>query len=184
VILLTTSRRPTNRMRTLCHDLARSIPKVVRINRGKLNLDGIAEKALEFNADRVIIVDRWKGGPGKIKLFQAGPEGLILVPPLIFVGGIRLQRELEGVRAKPVRSLTITTPHEKSPQVAKIAGSLSRFLNVPASTMDVAASRYGAAIHVSSGASDQIQITFMLLPQAMEIGPRITISHVVWEAQK
>ena len=184
MILLTTSRRPTNRMRTLCHDLARSIPNVVRINRGKLNLDGIAEKALEFNADRVIIVDRWKGGPGKIKLFQAGPEGLILVPPLIFVGGIRLQRELEGVRAKPVRSLTITTSHEKSPQVAKIAESLSGFLNVPASTMDVAASRYEAAMHVSSGASAQIQITFMLLPQAMEIGPRITVSRVVWEVQK
>jgi rRNA maturation protein Rpf1 len=171
-------------VRTLCHDLAQSIPNIVRINRGKLNLDGIAEKALEFNADRVIIVDRWKGGPGKIKLFQAGPEGLVLVPPLIFVRGIRLQRELKGVRTKPVRSLTITTSHEKSPQVAKIAESLSRFLNVPASTTDAAASRYEAAMHVSSRASAQIQITFMLLPQAMEIGPRITVSHVVWEVQK
>jgi len=182
VILLTTSRRPTNRMRTLCHDLARSIPNVVRINRGKLNLDGIAEKALEFNADRVIIVDRWKGGPGEIKLFQVAPEGLILVPPLIFVRGIQLQRELQGVRVKPVRSLTLTTSHEKSPQVAKVAESLSRFLNVPTIPTDVEASRYEAAMHVSSGASAQIQITFMLLPQAMEIGPRITISHVVWEA--
>lgn len=181
MILLTTSRRPTNRMRTLCHDLARSIPNVVRINRGKLNLYGIAEKAFEFDADRVIIVDRWKGGPGKIKLFQAGPEGLIFVPPLIFVRGIRLQRELEGARAEPVRSLTITTSLEKSPQVAKIAESLSRFLNVPPSRMDVAASRYEAAMQVSSRASAQIRITFMLLPQAVEIGPRITISHLVWE---
>ena len=181
MILLTTSRRPTHRMRTLCHDLARSIPNLVRINRGKLNLDGIAERALEFNADRVIIVDRWRGGPGKIKLFQAGPQGLKLVPPLIFVGDIRLQRELEGVRVKPVRSLTITTSHEKSPQVAKIAESFSRFLNVPASTTDAAASRCKAAMHVSSGASAQIQITFMLLPEAMEIGPRITVSHLLWE---
>lgn len=181
MILLTTSRRPTNRMRTLCHDLARSIPNVVRINRGKLNLDGIAEKAFELDADRVIIVDRWKGGPGKIKLFQAGPEGLILVPPIIFVRSIRLQRELEGARAKPVRSLTITTSFEKSPQVAKIAESLSRFLNVPPSRIDVAATRYEAAMQVSSGASAQIRITFMLLPQAVEMGPRITISHLVWE---
>jgi len=184
VILLTTSRRPTNRMRTLCHDLARSIPNIVRINRGKLNLDGIAEKALEFKADRVIIVDRWKGGPGEIKLFQVGPEGVILVPPLIFVRSIQLQKELEGVRSKPVRSLTIIASHEKSPHVAKIAESLSSFLNVPTTTTDVEASRYEAAMRVSSGASVQIQITFMLLPQAIEIGPRITISHVVWEAQK
>lgn len=56
MILLTTSRRPTKRIRKFCHDVERSIPDVIRINRGKLNLDGIAEKALELNADRVIII--------------------------------------------------------------------------------------------------------------------------------
>ena len=182
MILLTTSRRPTNRMRTLCHDLTRSIPNLVRINRGKLNLEGIAEKAFELNADRVILIDRWKGGLGKIKLFQAGPEGLILLPPLIFVRDILLQRELKGVRYKILHSLTITTSLENSPQVIKVAESLSSFLNVPVSTMDMAASRYDAAMHVSSGALNQIQITFMF-PQAMEIGPRITISQVVWEVR-
>jgi hypothetical protein len=60
---------------------------------------------------------------------------------------------------------------------------LSSFLNVPVSTMDMTASRYDAAMHVSSGASNQIQITFVF-PQAMEIGPRITISHVVWEVRE
>ena len=183
MILLTTSRRPTNRIRTLCHDLTRSIPNLVRINRGKLNLEGIAEKALELNADRAILLDRWKGGLGKIKLFQAGPKGLILLPPLIFVRNILLQRELKGVRCKTLHSLTITTSLENSPQVIKVAESLSSFLNVPVSTMDMTASRYDAAMHVSSGASNQIQITFVF-PQAMEIGPRITISHMVWEVRE
>lgn len=183
MILLTTSRRPTNRIRTLCHDLTRSIPTLVRINRGKLNLEGIAEKALELNADRVILIDRWKGGSGKIKLFQAGPEGLFLFPPLFFVREILLQRELKGVRCKTLHSLTITTSLENSPQEIKVAESLSSFLNVPLSTMEMAASRYDAAMHVSSEASNHIQITF-LFPQAMEIGPRITISHMVWEVRE
>ncbi|MFQ5836261.1 MAG: Brix domain containing protein, partial [Candidatus Bathyarchaeia archaeon] len=91
--LLTTSRRPTPRIRTFCRDLARSIPNVVRVNRGKLSLDGIAEKALEFNADRVVIVDRWKGGPGKIEFFKIGQEGLVPVPPIMYVASIKLQRE-------------------------------------------------------------------------------------------
>jgi len=64
-ILLTTSRRPTNRIRSFCHDFASCLPNIVRINRGKLNLDGIVEKTLEINADRVVIIDRWKGGLGK-----------------------------------------------------------------------------------------------------------------------
>ena len=184
VILLTTSRRPTTRIRTFCRDLARSIPNIVRINRGKLNLDGIAERALEFNADRVVIVDRWRSGPGKIELFQTGSEGLISVSPLMYVAGIRLQREFEGTKAKPIRSLTITTPPEKTAQVAKIAEFLSNFLNIPMSSMDEAVSGYSAAMHITVNASRRTQITFMLLPETVEVGPRVTLSHVVWETGK
>ena len=58
MILLTTSRRPTGAIRSLCRDFVNSIPDVVRVNRGKMSLDGIAEKAIEVEADRVVVVDR------------------------------------------------------------------------------------------------------------------------------
>jgi len=154
----------------------------VRINRGKLSLDGIAEKALELNADRVIVVDRWKGGPGKIELFRVEPAGLTHVPPLMNVAGIRLQREFE-TETKTVRSLAVTTAPENPPEITKIAENLSNFLNFPMSSIDGAASRFQASVHVSYNASGRIQITFLLLPQMVEIGPRITISSVVWENQ-
>jgi len=182
VILLTTSRRPTSRVRTLCHDLARSIPNVVRINRGKLSLDGIAERALELNADRVIVVDRWKGGPGKIELFRVESAGLTPVPPLMYVAGIKLQREFEA-GTKVLRSMAVTTAPENPSEVTKIAENLSNFLNFPIFSIDEAASKFQASMHVSYNASGRIQITFMLLPQMVEIGPRITISRVVWENQ-
>ncbi|MDH5712455.1 MAG: hypothetical protein OEY83_00755 [Candidatus Bathyarchaeota archaeon] len=184
MILLTTSRRPTRRIRTFCRDLTCSIPNVVRINRGKLSLEGIAERALEFNADRVIIVDRWMGGPGKIVLFQTGPEGLIPVSPLMYIAGIRLQREFEGTKTKPIQSLTITTPPEKTTQVAKIAEFLANFLNISMSSMNEAVSGYPAAMHISLNASRRIQITFMLLPEIVEAGPSVTLSHVLWENGK
>jgi rRNA maturation protein Rpf1 len=81
VILLTTSWRPTRRIRTFCRDLGRLIVNVVRINHGKSCLDRIAKRASKRHADRVIIVDRWSGGPGKIELFWTEPEGPILVSP-------------------------------------------------------------------------------------------------------
>jgi len=183
VILLTTSRRPTQLIRTLCRDLARSIPNVVRINRGKLSLDGIAEKALEFNANRVIVIERWNGRPAKIELFYMGPAGLTPVPPLIYVASIRFQREFEA-KIKPVESLTITTPTEKSPDALKIAESLSSFLKIPLLSMKGAASKHQVSMHVSSDASQRTQITFMLFPKTVEVGPRITVSHVVWETPK
>jgi len=183
VILLTTSRRPTTRIRTFCRDLARFIPNVVRINRGKLNLDGIAERALEFKADRVVVVDRWNGGPGKIELFQVGAEGLICVPPRMYIAGVRLQREFD-VKTKSIQSLTITTSPEKNPQVAKVSELLSSFLSIPMSSMDEAISVYSAAMYISLNASRHIQVTFMLLPETVEVGPRFTLSHVVWETEK
>jgi len=183
VILLTTSRRPTQLIRTFCRDLARSIPDVVRINRGKLSLDGVAEKALEFEADRVIIIDRWNGRPAKIELFVTGPAGLTPVPPLIYAASIGLQREFEA-KIKSFKSLSITTSTESTAEVLKIAESLSNFLKIPLLSMEDAASKHQGSMHVSSNASQRTQITFVLLPKKIEVGPRITVSHVGWETPK
>jgi len=104
VIIITTSRRPTRRIRTFCNDLARCIPNSMRINRGKLSREGLAEKAYELEADRVIIVDRWKGGPGKIELFNVR-EALVGVPPLIYIRGIKLQREMGFPKSRRFSSM-------------------------------------------------------------------------------
>jgi U3 small nucleolar ribonucleoprotein protein IMP4 len=185
VLLLTTSRRPTPKIRTFCRDLARSIPNVVRVNRGKLSLDGIVEKTLELNANQVIIVDRWKDGPGKIEFFKVGQEGLVPVPPIMYVSRIKLRREFDKVKTKPVRSLTITTSSENSNEILRIARSLSNFLNVPLSQMDKTVSKFKISMHISTNDLHRTQVTFMLcLPENVEIGPRITLSHVAWEIKK
>jgi rRNA maturation protein Rpf1 len=143
----------------------------------------VAERALELNADRVVVIDRWKGGPGTIKLFRVKPTGLTPVPPLMYVAGIKLQREIEA-ETKAVRSLVVTTAPESSSEVTRIAENLSNFLNFPLASIDEASSKYQASMHVSRDALGRIQVTFMLLPQMVEIGPRITMSHVMWENQK
>ncbi|NIR87874.1 hypothetical protein GWO13_10110, partial [Candidatus Bathyarchaeota archaeon] len=102
-------------------------------------------------------------GPGKIELFKVGPEGLISVSPLMYISGIRLQREFEGTKTKPISSLTITTPTDKVTEVTKIAELLSEFLNVSMSLINEAVSRYPAAMHISLNASRHTQITFILL---------------------
>lgn len=181
MILLTTSRRPTRGIRTFCHDLTRSIPDIVRISRGKLSITEVAEKALENNADKVIIVDRWKSGPGKLRFFNVNSTGLNAVPPLIYVSGIRLQKTFRKAKAKPVRSLAVTLSSEKANQTSKIAGFLSDFLHVPMLSIEEASVNYQAVMLVSFDSAQRIQITFFLLPEKVEIGPRITVSHVIWE---
>ena len=178
-ILLTTSRRPTNRIRSFCRELAGSLPDIVRINRGKLNLDGILEKTLEVDADRVVIVDRWKGGPGKIQLFLVKETSLESIPPIIYIQGIKLRREFE-IKTKPTRSFVITTPPKSSFHIEKIAGFLTHFFNIPVLSVKQTVSRYSTSMHVSTDTSGRIVITFVLLPEFREVGPRISAAKVTY----
>lgn len=180
-ILLTTSRNPTSRIRTFCNDLTRVIPNIVRLNRGKMNIGEVAEKALEYGADRVFIVDRWQGGPGKIEFFHVGTWGLVPVPPILYVAGIRLQREFAPVKLKPAHSLAITQSVKNSKE---IADSLSEFFSVPVLLEKEALPQYQVAMYISHDATKRVQITFMLLPRKVEIGPRITMRRVEWKPTK
>lgn len=161
-----------------CHDFALSVPNIIRINRGKLNLDGITEKAFELDANRIVIIDRWKAGPGKVKLFRIEQNGLISSLPLMYVSGFRLRREFEA-NTKHLRSLVVTTAPENHTEIVKIAELLSGFFNLPKLPMDEAVAKYQASMHLSLDASRHTQITFMFLPQMVEIGPRITLAKMI-----
>jgi len=175
-ILLTTSRNPTPRIRILCKDLARVVPDIVRVNRGKMSVDEVAEKAIEQGANHVVIVDRWQGGPGKIEFYRIGSEGLVLIPPILHVAGIRLRRELTPTKMKPVRSLVITQSDGGSNEIAE---SLSKFLNIPVVFENEELPNHQTAMNIAQDAAGQSQITFILLPQKVEIGPRITLRRAV-----
>jgi len=176
-ILLTTSRRPTSRIRSFCHDLVGCLSNIVRVNRGKLNIDGITEKALEIGADRIVIVDRWKGGLGKIQFFLVKETNLTPVPPSIYIKSIKLRREF-ATKTKSIQSFVVTTSSERSPRNKKVAESLAHFFNIPMLSVDQDVSRYSASMHVSTNTSSLTMITFVLLPEFVEIGPRISVAKV------
>jgi len=180
LMLLTTSRRPTARMRAFCRDLENSLPDVTRVNRGKMSLDGVAEKAIELEADRVIVVDRWYGGLGKINLFKLTSTGLKAVPPLMLIDKLHLRRELnEGRRG--AQSSVITLQPEDSVDLKRIAGHLSKYFGLPVLPLYKASQNHRASMHFSFDSSMHVQITFMLLAQMIEIGPRVVISKLIWE---
>jgi len=98
----------------------------------------------------------------------------------MYLAGVKLQREFE-TKIKHVRSLVVTTELEAPPETVRIAERLSDFFNLPRLSMDEATKKHQASMHVSLNDSCRNQITFMLLPQMVEIGPRITLSRLVWE---
>jgi rRNA maturation protein Rpf1 len=143
-----------------------------------MSLDGIAEKAIMSEADRVIVVDRWRGGPGKISLFQISSAGLEPFPPVMLMSGIRLRRELK--EGKRVCSSVITVEPETSPDLERIAENLSKYFGLPLLPLDEAVDGHRASMHFSFDSLRRIQITFMLLSRMVEIGPRVTLSKLIW----
>jgi U3 small nucleolar ribonucleoprotein protein IMP4 len=182
MILLTTSRRPTGKIRTFCRDLANSIPDIIRVNRGKMSLDGVAEKAIEVNADHVIIVDRHHSTSGTINLFQVLSNGLKPVPPVILLSGICLQRELKEGTKRQCSSVITIKPKDLA-ELKQFAWQMSRFLGLPILSMDKAIENHRVSMHFLLDFSRRLQVTFMILNRMVEIGPRLTLSRLVWEVR-
>jgi U3 small nucleolar ribonucleoprotein protein IMP4 len=181
LILLTTSRRPTKGIRTFCKDLSHTIPNILRINRGKLSLEGLAAKALELGAKKVIIVDRWKGGPGKIELYRL--EGnLQPLPPLIYLRGVKLRREFQMMpRGRRIKSTAIMTSPKPSQEVSRLEKALSDFLELPIISSEDEFRNYNAIMQITTTSAGELVVTFKLLPENVEIGPRMRISHLIWD---
>ena len=180
MILLTTSRRPSRRLRTFCRDLARVIPNTMRTNRGKMSLEELAENAIEERANRVVIIERWKGGPGRMRLLKIDNGELVQVPPQIYIQGIRLQREFEKGEAA-MKSLIIGKPKDELSDTVMLTEALSGFFEILVMNLDRAPSGYKATMQIQRDKTRKFSLSFLLLPNMTEIGPRLTVSHVVWD---
>lgn len=182
MILLTTSRRPTRRIRTFCKDLSHSIPNTTRINRGKLSLEGLAAKALELGANKVLIIDRWKGGPGKIELFKVEGGRLQPIPPLIYLRGVKLRREFGTMpRGRRIKSTVILASPNVPQEVIRLEETLSDFFQIPIAHVEEECKQYSAVMEISMNEVGEIVVSFRLLPENVEVGPRMRISHLIWD---
>lgn len=177
-ILLTTSRNPTPRIRSFCHDFTRVILNAVYVNRGKMSNDEVAEKTMEYDADGLIIVDRWPEGLGVLKLFKKESSSLTRAPPTIFFLG-KLQREFGVSKAKPTISI-VTSASDRSGEVVKFANALSGFFDLPIMEENTAQKAEGTIMHISRNGKSKIEVTFMAQPGHIEIGPRINVSRLEW----
>ena len=170
-------------MRTLCKDLAAAIPSLKKVNRGKMSFYDIEERAFEIGADRVLIIDRWKGRPGRIRLFEI-KNGIQQVPPQIYVRGVKFRRDfkIKLANQSSPHSIFIEEPEGMSEEIERLSETFARFFEIPKvkpkmieKPLDFEVMRF------SVEPENMIRVSFYLMPKNIEVGPRIRISHVVWE---
>jgi len=94
VILITTSRRPSARTRSLCNDLAKMIPDSTRINRGKMNNEGLLALASAKGARTLVVIDSYMGDPSAISFTSIQRDHHGGASLRLRITGVRLRREL------------------------------------------------------------------------------------------
>jgi len=170
-------------MRTLCKDLAAAIPSLKKVNRGKMSFYDIEERAVEIGADRVLIIDRWKGRPGRIRLFEI-KNGIQQIPPQIYVRGVKFRRDfkIKSVNQRSPPSIFIEEPEGMSEEIERLSETFARFFEIPKVKPEMIGEPQDFEVmRFSVEPENIIRVSFYLMPKNIEVGPRIRISHVVWE---
>ncbi len=184
-ILITTSRNPTQTMRTFCNELSHIIPCSERVNRGKSSLIALAEKSLERDIKKLLIADRWAGRLGKVQLYEINDKGLVQYYPVICVKNVKLRRNFGQKARGTAKRLALRTSSQISFEANKLADALASFLCIPRLPPEgLNYSETQTIMHISVNATRHIHIKFLQTPQEIEIGPHITTSHLVWKPQK
>ncbi|WP_243670675.1 ribosomal biogenesis protein [Vulcanisaeta sp. JCM 16161] len=94
LVVLTSSRDASIRMRQFLNELELVIPNAIKVNRGKSSIVEIAGKALSLGANKILYVGSRGGNPGFIRFLRVR-EGIIEVMPyLIRIFGVKLLMDM------------------------------------------------------------------------------------------
>ena len=77
-MLISTSRKPSQKTRKFCKNLARATGST-SVNRGKMNMRELLLKALEVDEYNLAIVNEIKGNPSKITFYSNKGEELLTI---------------------------------------------------------------------------------------------------------
>ena len=178
-ILITTSRRTSNRVRTFIRDLASVLPGSERFNRGSMSKAELVARISEVGASGVIVVSLHQGNPGSVQFYDS--TGSIILDTV--VESAMLRREVQPSRAIRVTSIRgIYSSREGGKPVELLAGALSQLTGIAVSDdttqREPSDNALECDITLEGKTSGKILWTWYRTKDGSEIGPRIRIKSV------
>jgi len=140
-------------------------------------MKGLAEEALSIGQDRLMLLDRWKGAPGKIMLYTLVPN-IKLHFPIVYLSSATTQMELGNVpRVRtPAQSIVIESSDS---EVQLLAEALGEFVGMK--KLERAETGTNANYMSFGDAKTHVaMMTFRRFPEQTEIGPRLVVRHLAW----
>jgi len=177
-VLLTTSRRTSDRVRSFIRDLAYSIPDSIRFNRGSMNMAQLRARISQVGANAAIIVSMFRGNPGELSFIDESGEEILNIR----MESAALRREVSpDSSTKNVSCLGVVVKEDSSERTLSLATELAELFNME---LNVTASPYAITTDQSRSSfvwledlkKGKILWTQYITDDHKEIGPRIRIS--------
>lgn len=87
-MIITTSRKPSNRTRSFCQSLSRALNSKY-INRGKMSMRNVLLKTVELEYSNLLIISEEKGNPNTLTFYNNKGEPLITLEVSVALKNIR-----------------------------------------------------------------------------------------------
>lgn len=107
MIVIGSTRKPTQRVRSFIKELDRAIPQTTRLTRGKQSLADFCEDARDIGASRILLVGAFHGNPGRLGFLHFVQDSWLFNPPTILLKSVRLLRESRPNSIRPSRTLYV-----------------------------------------------------------------------------
>lgn len=179
-LLITTSRRTSNRVRSFAHDLWSVLPGTERFNRGSMSVEELVSRIRQSGAKAALVISIWKGNPGELILLSTSGDELLKIR----LDSAVLRRETNPHFKSRIEGLeSVCTKSGCSPKVMMLAQDLASLLEVPFQSYnlpeDFRNDTNRIAIWFDDAPAGKILWTHYSTKDAIEIGPRIRVS-TIW----
>lgn len=129
-VLISTSLRPTPRIRTFCKDLVSTSSIFQYITRGKMNIPALFSRALTLNASKIWLVFSKHGNPGAISFYVVEDFNFKNIGEII-IRGVSLKRELKNVPPNSRRNQCIFVSPPEHEELNKLYSLIKSALPEP-----------------------------------------------------
>jgi U3 small nucleolar ribonucleoprotein protein IMP4 len=98
-MLITTSRKPSQRTRSFCRNLERVLNSKY-VNRGKMSIRDVMIKSIQLKFKSTAIVSESKGNPSRIDLYDADGENIISLDVTVSISPLKGRVEKDKLRIR------------------------------------------------------------------------------------
>jgi U3 small nucleolar ribonucleoprotein protein IMP4 len=175
VIVIGTTRKPSQRIRSFAKELARVLPRAARFTRGKQSLLEFCEEARAQGAERVLLIGGYHGNPGRLVFLHYSQGQWHFQPPLIFIKSVVLLRQMIRQQIPSSKTLYVIQDIDRDKSVAE---AIAKALGVSFVNREALSSERANSALLLVALHQRKTLEFLSLQDNQPVGPTLHVRNI------